>query len=97
MSTTGTRSLSWCERWKEVFISSLVVAGLSSGNLVAQDDPQQEPGKMMLEEVVVTGTPGGSEMRKLDASFAITNVDDEDIRRYSPRGPLMTASKRCRS
>lgn len=46
---------------------------------------QEEPGRMMLEEVIVTGTPGGSEMRKLDASFAITNVDDEDIRRYSPK------------
>lgn len=38
-----------------------------------------------LEEVVVTGTAGGSEMRKLDASFAITNVNDEDIARFSPK------------
>ncbi|MGI9286803.1 MAG: hypothetical protein ACR2P1_15555, partial [Pseudomonadales bacterium] len=43
--------------------------------VLAQEAPEQ--GRMMLEEVVVTGTPGGSEMRKLDASFAITNVDDE--------------------
>ena len=39
----------------------------------------------VLEEVIVTGTAGGGEMRKLDASFAITNVDDEDIRRFSPQ------------
>lgn len=38
-----------------------------------------------LEEVVVTGTAGGAEMRKLDASFAITNVNDEDIARFSPK------------
>ena len=38
-----------------------------------------------LEEVIVTGTAGGSEMRKLDASFAITNVDEEDIRKFSPQ------------
>jgi iron complex outermembrane receptor protein len=38
-----------------------------------------------LEEVIVTGTAGGSEMRKLDASFAITNVNEEDIRRFSPK------------
>ncbi len=39
----------------------------------------------LLEEVVVTGTAGGTEMRKLDASFAITNVNDEDIKRFSPK------------
>jgi outer membrane cobalamin receptor len=38
-----------------------------------------------LEEVIVTGTAGGSEMRKLDASFAITNVNEEDIRKFSPK------------
>lgn len=39
----------------------------------------------MLEEVIVTGTAGGSEMRKLDAGFAITNVNEEDIRKFSPK------------
>ena len=39
----------------------------------------------MLEEVIVTGMAGGSEMRKLDASFAITNVNEEDIIRFSPK------------
>ncbi|GAA6151522.1 TonB-dependent receptor [Pseudoteredinibacter isoporae] len=38
-----------------------------------------------LEEVVVTGTANGSEMRKLDAAFAITNVNDEDIAKLSPK------------
>jgi iron complex outermembrane receptor protein len=39
----------------------------------------------ILEEVIVTGTPGGGEIRKLDASFAITNVTEEDIRRFAPK------------
>ncbi|MBB6520055.1 TonB-dependent receptor [Pseudoteredinibacter isoporae] len=38
-----------------------------------------------LEEVVVTGTANGSEVRKLDAAFAITNVNDEDIAKLSPK------------
>ena len=45
----------------------------------------QESRQPMLEEVIVTGTPGGSEMRKLDAGFAITNVNEDDIRRFSPK------------
>ena len=39
----------------------------------------------IIEEVVVTGTAGGGEMRKLDASFAITNVSAEDITKFSPK------------
>lgn len=39
----------------------------------------------ILEEVVVTGTANGSEMRKLDAAFAITNVSGEDITKLSPK------------
>ncbi len=47
----------------------------------------QEPStrQAILEEVIVTGTPGGGEMRKLDATFAITNVTAEDIRRFAPK------------
>lgn len=41
-----------------------------------------EPG--IIEEVVVTGTAGGSEIRKFDASFAITTASAEDIDRFSP-------------
>ncbi|HEX7035101.1 MAG TPA: TonB-dependent receptor [Pseudomonadales bacterium] len=38
----------------------------------------------IIEEVVVTGTAGGSEIRKFDASFAITTASAEDIDRFSP-------------
>jgi len=39
----------------------------------------------VMEEVVVTGTPGGSEISKLEASFAITTVSEQDIRQFSPK------------
>lgn len=37
-----------------------------------------------LAEVIVTGIVGGSEQRKLDASFAISTVNAEEIQRLSP-------------
>lgn len=45
----------------------------------------QESGQGLLEEVVVVGTAGGAGVRKLDASFAITTVDDSDIDQYAPK------------
>jgi len=39
----------------------------------------------IMEEIVVTGTASGGEVKKLNASFAITNASSEDIRRYSPK------------
>lgn len=38
----------------------------------------------MIEEVVTTGTPGGASIRKLDASFSITTLNDDEIARVSP-------------
>lgn len=37
-----------------------------------------------IEEIIVTGTAGGAELRKFDASFAITTVSDSDITQYQP-------------
>jgi hypothetical protein len=39
----------------------------------------------MLSEVVVTGTAGGAEIKKLDASFAITTADAEEITEFAPK------------
>ena len=39
----------------------------------------------IMEEVVVTGTASGGEMKKLNASFAITNATAQEIREYSPK------------
>jgi iron complex outermembrane receptor protein len=38
-----------------------------------------------LEEVVVTGTAAGAEVRKLEASFAITTLDDSAITEFAPQ------------
>jgi outer membrane receptor for ferrienterochelin and colicin len=37
-----------------------------------------------IEEIIVTGTAGGAELRKFDASFAITTVSDSQISQYQP-------------
>lgn len=39
---------------------------------------------LSMEEVVVTGTPGGAGVTKREASFAITTIDVADIQRASP-------------
>jgi iron complex outermembrane receptor protein len=38
-----------------------------------------------LEEVIVTGTAAGAEVRKLEASFAITTLDDTAITEFAPQ------------
>ncbi len=38
-----------------------------------------------IEEIITTGTAGGAEIRKFDASFAITTVNDQDINEYAPK------------
>ncbi len=39
----------------------------------------QEPPLPAIEEMIVTGTPGGASLRKFDASFAISTVSEEEI------------------
>jgi outer membrane receptor protein involved in Fe transport len=46
---------------------------------------QQAAGNEVIEEIITTGTAGGAEIRKFDASFAITTVDDAAITQYSPQ------------
>jgi outer membrane receptor protein involved in Fe transport len=46
---------------------------------------QEAAGDEDVEEIVVTGTAGGAEILKFDASFAITTMDDEDITKFSPQ------------
>lgn len=65
---------------------SLAVIALSfSSSLEAQEASQPlNPDNRVVEEVITTGTPGGASIRKLDASFSITTMSDEDIARASP-------------
>jgi len=60
---------------------------LSAGAASAQeaDEPPEYDPDAIIEEVIVTGTAGGAEMRKLDASFAITTADEEAIEKFAPK------------
>ncbi|MEO0998533.1 MAG: TonB-dependent receptor plug domain-containing protein, partial [Pseudomonadota bacterium] len=49
----------------------------------AQEAGEQEQPNY-IEELIVTGSAGGAEVRKLDASFSITTADAQAIERYSP-------------
>jgi outer membrane receptor protein involved in Fe transport len=64
---------------------AIVCAGLALCALPAnaQDEDDREPGA--IEQIVVTGTAGGAEILKFDASFAITTMSDEDITKFSPQ------------
>lgn len=59
-------------------------AALLSISGAAYGQEAQDQRSISDEEVIVTGTPGGAGMRKLDASFAITTIDAEDIKRAAP-------------
>src|SRR5690606_35556957 len=52
---------------------------------VANAQQQQDASNEVIEEIITTGTAGGAEIRKFDASFAITTVDDAAITQYSPQ------------
>ncbi len=51
----------------------------------AQEEGVQYEEPESIEEIITTGTAGGGEIRKFDASFAITTIDDEDISMFSPK------------
>lgn len=47
-------------------------------------DDAETAGELM-DEIIVTGTAGGGELRKFDASFAITTLAADDIDKFSPK------------
>lgn len=69
-----------------LLLFAAIYAGLAVGvPAVAQTENEDDEGPpQVIEEIIVTGTAGGAEMRKLDASFAITTADEQAIERYSP-------------
>lgn len=69
----------WCLSAAVAFCTMLPVAQTASAQQ-ARDASGE-----VIEEIIITGTAGGAEIRKFDASFAITTVDDEAITRYSPQ------------
>lgn len=68
--------------------SAIAVALTSAASAQETDSTQQEgqPGQNSKTEViVVSGTPGGAGIRKIDASFAVTNIDEDDIGKFAPK------------
>lgn len=68
-SVASTRKLSLT-----LMIAAIATAGSSQA---------QEP-LPAIEEMIVTGTPGGASLRKFDASFAISTVSEEEIAQVAP-------------
>lgn len=66
------------------FLTVCVGVLLAALPVQAQEEEPAQPDSG-LEQIVVTGTAGGAEILKFDASFAITTMSDEDITKYSPQ------------
>ena len=66
-----------------VLIAVLSMAGYSTA--LAQSDASEEDAYGTIEEIIVTGTAGGAELRKFDASFAVTTADADEINRFAPK------------
>ena len=51
----------------------------------AQEADDAEPAEELMDEIIVTGTADGAEVRKFDASFAITTLPGDEIEKFSPK------------
>ncbi|MDH4109789.1 MAG: TonB-dependent receptor [Gammaproteobacteria bacterium] len=72
--------------WRRLALASGGLALLAlpfQAGAQAQEEDEDQFGT--IEEIIVTGTAGGAEIRKFDASFAITTMSDSDINEYAPQ------------
>jgi iron complex outermembrane recepter protein len=74
---------------KTLFSKSLLTCAVSlaiSSQLAsAQDNSDKSKATDNTEVIIVSGTPGGLGIRKIDASFAVTNLDASDIEKLAPK------------
>ncbi|NUZ12045.1 TonB-dependent receptor [Pseudoalteromonas sp. McH1-7] len=63
-------------------IAAAVTLALST---TAQAEQQSNKNKEKVETIIVSGTPGGAGIRKIDASFAVTNIDAVQIDKLAPK------------
>ena len=75
-----------------LFSTSLVAGAVSlalTHSVYAQEEKPQTPDgtekEPVTEVIVVSGTPGGAGIRKIDASFAVTNIGAADIEKLAPK------------
>ena len=67
-----------------LFVATAACSILPMGQ-IANAQQAEDASDEVIEEIITTGTAGGAEIRKFDASFAITTVDDAAITQYSPQ------------
>ncbi|TDF42276.1 TonB-dependent receptor [Alteromonadaceae bacterium M269] len=65
-------------------LSCLIGCALGSSLVYAQENTEEEA-KNEVEQIIITGTASGTAERKVDTSFAITNLSADDIERLSPK------------
>lgn len=64
----------------------MLMVAMSPTSAIAQDQLQSErSADVEGGEIIVTGTPGGVEQRKVDASFAITTLDETAVAKFGPQ------------
>lgn len=63
-------------------IATAITLALSAS---AQAEQQPNNNKEKVETIIVSGTPGGAGIRKIDASFAVTNIDAVQIDKLAPK------------
>ena len=71
--------------FKKSMTTCAVALALNSQVLVAQENSDQKAASENTEVIIVSGTPGGLGIRKIDASFAVTNLDASDIEKLAPK------------
>lgn len=64
---------------------SLVAAAVSMALSVSANAEQASNKKDKVETIIVSGTPGGMGVSKIDASFAVTNIDAVQIDKLAPK------------
>ena len=74
MTTTYTRSA----------LASAILLALSGQTVMAEEQTEQ-PAKEKVERIIVSGTPAGIGVRKIDAGYAVTNIDADQIVKLSPK------------
>ncbi|WP_416306248.1 TonB-dependent receptor [Neptunicella sp. SCSIO 80796] len=70
-------------KYNKLAIALAVSVAMGAAHAQQKDNQQQE--KNEFEQIVVTGTPGGTAVRKVDASYAITNLSAETMTKLAPK------------
>ncbi|MBC3765233.1 TonB-dependent receptor [Neptunicella marina] len=71
-------------KYNKLAVALAVATAMGSATAQEQQADTQKEQKEF-EQIVVTGTPGGTAVRKVDASYAITNLSAETMTKLAPK------------